>query len=418
MISFVSREIFIQIKLNRASSSNQSQYDIILFIARYVWAFFMATGPEITEQQLDQAVANYTDCLALPNSSQVLVVTDKLPKDSTQPVDQDLLLRNRMAAMLIRRIGQQFPVHGLWTDGRTKEELHDRTVVALKSLDSWVPKGAADGKVTTVIYMAAGWENRDGIYTAVDEFAENKAPGLVRVAGSRDFSTGDCRVMSNMDGKRRQAVTDASEYYKKFIKANPKGRLEILTKYGEIPYQLWVNYDTEQSPFETELGRFDKDNQVFDGNYVYVNIPGGEIFATPYPYERSFGTFSAEGVIYSVREGLIVSVQERTDGPILQESSESLIRVIREGGRPPLAEFGLGLYELAGIKTYEDSSVLSKEKERPHIGAGHGFNSTQAEEIAKAAGSFLHTDVVLDNPTILFNDQKGNRIQFYPLQAA
>ena len=75
----------------------------------------------------------------------------------------------------------------------------------------------------------------------------------------------------------------------------------------------------------------------------------------------------------------------------------------------------MGFYALAGVNTYKDSSILSVEKGGPHIGVGHGYESSEAAEIATAAGDFHHTDFVMNNPTIIYTAPNTLQMKlFYP----
>lgn len=379
----------------------------------------MATEvPKITERQLSSAAANYIKCLALPPRSQVLVVTDRLPNDSNTSIDPNIDIRIRMASRLITNIGTRFPIKGLWLTDTTKEEFHDRTSETLRSIEDFQRRrGVLGERITTVIYIGDAWANRGGMYEAIDKFCETKLRGSVRVAGSLGFTTGDARVMSKMDDQARDAITKSSDYFRNFFSNHPVGELAIETKGESGPYELTLNYDTSVAPFETELGRFDPENPVFVGNFVYVNIPGGETFATPYPFKKSAGLFTAEGMVFMVKNGMVEVVEELTKGAMneLEETSKSLVRLVQGGRRIPVSELGLGFYALAGISTYPDSSILSREKGGPHIGMGHGFESPEENEIAKKSGKFYHTDFILDNPVITYKDPNtGESKQFYP----
>lgn len=373
----------------------------------------------ITDKQLVSAVANYTDCLALPTFSQVLVVTDRMPQRPNTLVDQNQQIRRAMADMLRNNLGIHYPVGRLELDhSMSREDLQGQTSTALRFLDDHGIKEAGGERTTTVVYIGDAWPNRVGMYAAINEFSEEKARGRVRVAGSLGFTTGDCRVMSQMGQREREAISQASRYFTEFFNTYPYGRLEITTNDRSNSYMLAVNYDIRHAPFATELGRFDENNQLFNGNFVYVNIPGGETFATPYPYQQTDGKFVAEGIIFSVEGGMAVKAEKLKEGAVvghMVEPSQLLFRLVQSGRRIPVSELGLGFYALAGISTYKDSSVLSREKGGPHIGMGHGFTSDEQEAILRAAGDFHHTDFIMDSPTIVYRDvYTGESIQFYP----
>lgn len=378
----------------------------------------MTVEARITDKQLVRAVANYTDCLVLPTFSQILVVTDGMPQRPNTLVDQNLQIRGAMADMLIRNLGTHYPVGRLGLDhSMTRADLQGQTSTALRSLDDHGIKKIGGERTTTVVYIGDAWPNRAGIYAAINEFSEGKARGRVRVAGSLGFTTGDCRVMSQMGQREREAISQASRYFTSFFNTYPYGRLEITTNDRSNSYLLAVNYNIRHAPFATELGRFDENNQLFNGNFVYVNIPGGESFATPYPYQQTEGKFVAEGIIFSVEGGMAVKAEELKEGAVghMVEPSQLLFRLVQSGRRIPISELGLGFYALAGIATYEDSSVLSREKGGPHIGMGHGFTSDEQKVILKAAGDFHHTDFVMDSPTIVYRGvNTGESRQFYP----
>ncbi|HLL60689.1 MAG TPA: hypothetical protein VK338_03150, partial [Candidatus Nitrosocosmicus sp.] len=127
----------------------------------------------------------------------------------------------------------------------------------------------------------------------------------------------------------------------------------------------------------------------------------------------------AEGIRFTVEGGMIVSTEIIDPSSMNTESSQTeLLRIIQEGGSLPIAELGLGFYALAGIQTYPDSSVLSREKKGPHIGVGNDPNgkSPEGERLKELSGNFYHTDFVMSNTVLIeFTDlQTQESLLFYP----
>lgn len=136
--------------------------------------------------------------------------------------------------------------------------------------------------------------------------------------------------------------------------------------------------------------------------------------------KNSEGQFVAEGIVFTVEEGMVVGVTAPDE--VLQAVSETsqrtLIGIILTGGKIPFAELGLGFYAIAGVDTYEDSSVLSREKGGPHGGMGvdPSDSSPESKLMKELAGDFHHTDFVMDDPRITHYDKQGQPTQFYPPQ--
>lgn len=373
----------------------------------------------ISPEQLISSSKNYFRCLNLSPKSQVLIITDKLSNDVTVTPDPNLLIRRIMTDLLgeeIKKEGHRI-VRVNFDSKMSKKLLHGETERALKELDE-LDDGSETNHNTTVIYLGDIWLNRKGIYQASSEFGAKRE---VNFAGSLGFTTGDCRVMSELDEKKQITIEASNKYFDDFFKKKPNGMFDIVTRDAkEQQHFLYLSYDTSQAPFETDMGRFENDHRVLlEGeNFQYVNIPGGEKFGAPFPFNKIDGRFSAEGLIFRVYQGLIIEVEFVGDKPFeeFDPSQRKLIEIIQQGGRMPVAELGLGFYDLAGIKTYSDSSILSREKSGPHIGLGHNVSKNiEAEEVAKLAEEFHHTDFVLSKPTLIWTDlDDQSRQQFYP----
>lgn len=376
----------------------------------------------ITPEQLRMAAKNYLRCLRLPPSSQVLIITDELPR--TGEIDPHLQTRVDLSTSLKDEINKDNPaVMVNFGENPTFDELHSETERALKDLDQIGEKKQS----TTIVYLGNDWEKRKGIYQAANEFDETHP---VKFAGSLGFTTGDCRVMSQIGETQLEQITKANEYFETFFKEKPQGKFKITTRDLEgKEHYLDLDYDTTKAPFEAELGNLDGIHESPLGtfkNIKYVNIPGGEIYGTPYPFKKSNGTFSAEGITFTVKDGFLVhlNIDKSVDISKLSTSQQELIKRTQATETPgneltgkflPIAELGLGYYNLAGIKTYSDSSTLTYEKSGPHIAFGNGFESPEMEELEKLSGDFRHSDFVLDNPVIQWTNLSGEDLQqFYP----
>ena len=232
--------------------------------------------------------------------------------------------------------------------------------------------------------------------------------------------------MNNIGETQLTQITEAHEYFELFFKEKPKGTFKITTRDLQgNEHCIDIDYDATLAPFEAELGNFDGVHESPLGsfkNVSYLNIPGGEIYGTPYTFRKSNGTFSAEGITFTVKDGFLIhiDIDDSVDLSTLSISQQELIKRTQEVERItgiflPIAELGLGYYSLAGIETYSDSSTLTYEKSGPHIAFGTGFESPEAQEIEELAGEFHHADFVLDNPTIQWMDLNGQNLQeFYP----
>lgn len=382
-----------------------------------------AVESPINVEQLRNASNNYLRCLRLPPSSKVLIITDTLPK--TGNVDPHLQTRVNLSTMLRDQIGKDHQVSMIdFGEKPSDEELYKETEGALKELG----EQGDEKSQTTVVYLGNDWGNRRNIYQAANEFGETND---VKFAGSLGFTTGDCRVMSQIGEDQLETITKTNEYFETFFKEKPQGSFKITTRdsKGE-EHILDLDYDTSKASFESELGNFDGKHETPLGGYKnvkYINIPGGENYGTPYPFRKANGTFSAEGITFTVEDGFLVNL-EIGEGVLVESLStaqKELIERTKEarsvrsdlsGQFLPIAELGLGFYELAGIKTYSDSSTLTYEKSGPHIAFGHvAESSVEEDEIAELSGKFQHSDFVLDHAVITWGQTKDSeQSQFYP----
>lgn len=377
------------------------------------------TERSISPEQLSRAGNNYIRCLNLPKSSQVLIITDKLPEDLKGESDPNLLIRRSMAQKLEEELHKKG--HAVtkveYTGAMDFDSFHKETERVLQELDQL--DGTRDANsTTTVVYLGDVYLNRRGIYKAASDFGAKRK---VRVAGSLGFTTGDCRVMSEMDSRKLKIIEENNKYFEDFFKERPQGMFDVLTL-GEDKRQhsLHLSYDTERAPFETDMGRFEEKHRVILDNFQYVNIPGGEKFGAPYPLDHINGEFAAEGLLFKVSKGMVVNVDFMGSRSLdsFDPSQQKLIELVQNGRPIPVAELGLGFYELAGIKTYPDSSILSREKGGPHFGLGHNVSPNEEESrVSELAGDFHHTDFVLEQPVLIWaNPEAREHKQFYPPQ--
>lgn len=375
----------------------------------------------ISPEQLRDASSNYLRCLNLPPSSQVLIITDK-PNGATP--DDNLLIRSNLTSSLGRQISREG--HRVITinydNSLSFEDFRAQTNQKLKELDN---KEGVEGIIddtTTIVYLGEKWEKRFGIYQGAEDFG-NENSRVVRFAGSLGFSTGDARVMSELTPEKMDQINQENIKFSEFFEKKPVGKFEITTR-GEDGKEriLNIGYNNKEAPFEPDTGQFDEaNNNMLTEHVKYINIPGGETFAAPYPFQQTNGEFAAEGMLVTVKDGLVESIIELEEGARNNKDpmQRDLIKLVEQGKKIPVAELGLGYYALIGIKTYSDSSILSREKGGPHIGFAHTYTTSEKkaiEQVLEDQGlDFGHTDFVMDNPVMVWADQQGeNQQQFYP----
>jgi hypothetical protein len=370
---------------------------------------------EFGETLIENAVQNYLDCLNLPQGSQVLIVTDRFPKQA-KDIDENLVLRKKMSEMISKRLTSgEINQRTVELDhSMSNEDAMSITAEALQKLNATPGDNPSD--TTTIVYLGDSWSCRNGMYKAADEFG---GVHNVRIAGSLGFTTGDCKVMSQLNQERRKLIEAQEAYFEKFFNEHPTGVFDVVTssETGE-EFHLSVSYDTTKSPFESDSGWFGHKHKKNMGNVNYVNIPGGEKYGPPDPWRDTDGCYMADGIIFQVEDGLVTGFKaEKEVLEKIQGSSQNLLlQKISEGKRIPFSELGLGYYTMAGIDVYDDGSILSQEKEGPHSGIGvDPTGSHQALEMKNASGDFRHTDFVMNNPKIYLKGPEPSKdIQFYP----
>lgn len=387
----------------------------------------------IDKETLGRAAENYFRCLNLPKNSQILIVTDKLP-EGYQPNNKDnLSIRNQLVSEIEQLAGiGGHRVLKMEYDGKKDSEnvtsdekeilierLNQETTDALQNLEEMDPHNEYD-HTTTIVYLGESWTERTGLYKAANEFS---ATHKVRLAGSLGFTTGDCRVMASLDTSKMEQIRQMNEKFEKFFKDHPQGNFDIKTEDTEgRQYNLSLEYNTDpvKAPFLSDLGTFDDQHEGPLNEYTnikYINAPGGEIFGSAHPFKKTNGSFVAEGLVFTVENGLVTHVEMGNKKMNEFESSQQgLINLVNVGKPMPFGELGIGFYDLLGIETFSDSSILSREKRGPHAGLGHGETSDEEPEISSLAGSFRHTDFLLDKPKITWHDldNKEAPLQFYP----
>ena len=375
----------------------------------------------LSPEQLKAASSNYLRCLNLPPSSQVLIITDK-PNGVTS--DDNFLTRTYLTSSLGRQISREG--HRVATinydNSLSFEDFRAQTNQVLNELDN---KEGVEGFIddtTTIVYLGEKWKDRFGIYEAAEDFGK-KHNRTVRFAGSLGFSTGDARVMSELTPKKMDKIDEENKKFHEFFEKKPLGKFEITTRGKDGQERILnISYNTKEAPFEPDTGQFDEaNNNLLSEHVKYINIPGGETFAAPYPFQKTNGEFAAEGMLVTVKDGLVLSIVELEEGARNNKDpmQKELIKLVEEGKKIPVAELGLGYYALIGIKTYPDSSILSREKGGPHIGFAHTYTTTEKkaiEHVLEDQGlDFGHTDFVMDDPVMVWTDVNGgNQEQFYP----
>lgn len=377
----------------------------------------------LSPEQISSAAKNYLHCLNLPEKNQILIITDRAPKIMKSAPDKNLLIRRKMAqeldAMLLKDIYSKDYVAGRveFDNSMGKDDFYNQTKAALKELDTIAQSG--DYPVT-IVNLGDTYDNREGIYDAASELGRKKT---VRLADSLGFSVGDCRVMADMTTSKLALIKDQVDYFDNFFKEHPNGIFNITTSSSSKgwPFTLRLNYDVEKAPFETDMGKFDEDHivRVRDYNFDYINIPGGETFAAPFPLNSVNGNFWAEGLLFKVENGSVVDIEISDDISVnsFEPSQRKLIKLVQSGKRIPVGELGLGFYKMAGIPIYSDSSVLVREKTGPHIGIGNNASPNEEKELVeRLSGDFYHTDFVLDNAELVWQEPLNQKtwINFYP----
>lgn len=274
----------------------------------------------------------------------------------------------------------------------------------------------------TVAYIGKAWEKRVGFYTGVAVF-EKDTKTKTRLAISVGLNRADIKTLLKIKPEIRNIIATQVEKELHFFRKHPHGSFVITTKHDERDYLLSLKYDTSQSPFHPDWGVLNDDSpspmDFGDGRVISnaANIPGGEVFATPYSFSQTQGQFVAREVLFTVKNGLIIGAQSLSDNPPVGDGLLLIINEINSLRHPlPVSELGLGIFALAGIRSEPGSSVLSAEKDGPHIGVGSvPGESTEAEEILVFAGEFHHGDLVLDHPSIKFQEKEADTpVQFYP----
>lgn len=369
----------------------------------------------LSREQMRSASKNYLRCLNLSPNSQILIIGDSIGKHP----DDDILTRAYISAALFNELGREHQVAFVkFDDSIDYETFRRETYRTLRELNSQENDDKGEDALT-IIYLGDSWKNRSGMYHAAEDYG-NEMGRNIRWAGSLGLTTGDARVMSELTPERMETIKNANQEFGAFFKERPRGVFEVMTRGDDgVENVLYLSYDTVKAPFESDIGQFDEDNKVMISDHVqYINIPGGEKFATPYPFHNTFGQFAAEGMLFEVENGMVIDVVELRDGAKDSKDprQKELIDLVQSGKRIPVSELGLGYYALVGIKTYSDSSILSKEKGGPHIGFAHApARTVEEKDLADASGDFHHTDFVLENPVLIWtNLKREDRQQLYP----
>jgi len=263
----------------------------------------------ISPEQLGNASRNYIDCLNLHPSSQILIITDKLP--GIQEIDPHLKVRRDLSAMLRDEIGKDHKVAMIEFDGKqSAEELKSETERALNELNKLEGRNSAEH--TTVIFLGEQWKERTGIYAGADEFGISHRIN-VNVALSLGFSTGDCRVMSELDKNKMRSIEEINSKFEAFFYDHPNGKFKVTTHDDEgNNFILNLDYDTSKAPFRSDMGMFDGRHESPISEFKHtrgINVPGGEIYGIGYPYKSTNGKFLAEGLIFVVENGLVKSIE-------------------------------------------------------------------------------------------------------------
>ena len=120
----------------------------------------------LSPEQLKGASTNYLRCLNLPPSSQVLIITDKFPKNIGEAMQNDLSVREDITTSLKRQINREGHRVAMvsFDNNLSFDEFRAQTNQALKELDN---KEGVEGIIddtTTIVYLGEKWEKRFGMY--------------------------------------------------------------------------------------------------------------------------------------------------------------------------------------------------------------------------------------------------------------
>ena len=145
----------------------------------------------IDKELLQTACQNYYHNLNLQPETQVLIITDKLPKRNPQlrkelinDLDPNIIIRRKLASLLeykIRAGGNE--VASVDFDGKTtEEEFQSETKRAIEELGD---------NPTTIVYLGESWSNRDGTNQAVNSLRHSRS---VLVTGFLGLTTEDLHI--------------------------------------------------------------------------------------------------------------------------------------------------------------------------------------------------------------------------------
>lgn len=362
----------------------------------------MATKQENSERsELHKlAVDNYIGCLALPKQSQVLIITENMPPGD-EVIPFDLGLRRTMAKSLDRQLqsnGHRTVMLDISPFMDENRMLYPATYTALLELEG-IKKNGGD-RSTTIACLTDNLLDASGIYAAASSFSQYST---MRYANSMGFGIGDYLLMSNLDESKRGALKEYSEKMKKDFGEHTAGEIEIKTPDAKKhDLTLSLKFNTDKAPFQTDLGMLGTDSTVkIPGkDFQYAKVPGGEMYAAPYPFNAVNGRFSSYGYIFDIHHGFLVhiSTDQEASAEYLNEAQKNLISIVQHGKSIPVSQFGFGFQEAAGIKTHTNSSVARKRRGL-YIGFGQAESSTpESGIIHNTAGTLHHVDFVLDNP--------------------
>jgi hypothetical protein len=244
--------------------------------------------------------------------------------------------------------------------------------------------------------------------------------------------------MSWITPEKLAQIGKGIDYFEKYFDTHPQGKLVIKTQKEGIYGELTVNFDTGLAPFSHDRGVLDDNHpDLFSTNKGPIsnasNNLGTESYASPYPFEKSQGTYvSKEGIKFTVVDGYIISA-ENWEGVYesLENKQKRFIDILNERAvlqqtshdfeqfKIALTEIGLGGFSLVGIiELPPGCSTLFLEKLGPHLGGATPPGKTpQADGLFAAAREInvTHADFVMPpNTKIDFVSKTGVTEQLYP----
>ncbi|MFC1711784.1 hypothetical protein ACFLZ1_04340 [Patescibacteria group bacterium] len=385
----------------------------------------MPTEQLLSPEILTQATENYFDALNLPPDGPVLFIIDK-PNDDNINIQE----RRRLAEAVENKILTQ----GICDDSQvatlefgmenTYEEFFQQTSQALEDIN----EGNGDKNPVTLVYLGDQWSGRRGLYHAFAKFGQNNDI-RTRNAVSLGMNQHDILMLPQIDSQKREKIAKPIEYLKAFFEENRKGKFKIETEYQGQRFTTELDYDYDEAEFEPDWGFLSEKaaKKSFEGYGIineFENIPGGEVYGTPFPWKNSNGQFvSKEGMVLTIMNGFITNIRgfdkdiNEIAAATKDKSIIDCVNLVNSGSPIPLSELGFGVWALAGLIPDPRCSTLCTEKGDIHFGAGDCSESTEAAEIEDIIDrlGFNHADFIARNAKVYYQAEgKTEFTQMWP----